>query len=101
VPAFSKAELGFSILFVELPLRRSLLRCCQCHGAFIAPLPTENNNILGQKCSLRHWKQISNLLILLVPTAVCRGKKATDRAVYAVGNLFPNSQQLYELILFL
>ncbi len=69
------------------------LRHCQCWRAFIEPLPTENNNILGLKCSLRHWKQIPNLVIAPLPTAVWSELKAADRAVCAVCNLFPNSQQ--------
>jgi hypothetical protein len=39
----------------------NLIYRCQFRGAFIAPLPTDKNNILGLKCSLRHWKQIANL----------------------------------------
>jgi hypothetical protein len=31
-----------------------LLRRCQYRGAFAAPLPAENNNILGLKCTLRY-----------------------------------------------
>ncbi len=68
------------------------LRPCQYRRAFIALLPTENNNIPGLKCSLRHYKQITNL--------VCSEEKALKRAVCAIGNLFPNSQQLYEVRLY-
>jgi hypothetical protein len=40
------------------------------HSSSIAPLPTENNNILDLKCSLHHWKQIPNLFIAPMQTAV-------------------------------
>ncbi len=79
--------------------RSIYLRRCQYRRAFIAPLTTENNNILGLKCSLRHSKQITNLFIAPLPTSVCSKQKAADRAVCAIGNLFPNSQQLYEVAL--
>jgi hypothetical protein len=71
------------------------------HSLSIAPLPTENYNILGLKFSLHHWKQIPNLFIAPLPTAVCSEYKATDRAVSTLGNfcLFPSSQQLYEVAL--
>jgi hypothetical protein len=39
------------------------LRHCQYRGAFIALLPTENNNVLDLKCSLHHCKQITNLFV--------------------------------------
>ncbi len=57
---------------IALILPRSLysvqasFRPCQYRGAFIAPLPTENKNILGIKCSLRHWKQILNNSLYVV-----------------------------------
>jgi hypothetical protein len=58
---------------------------CQHRGAFIAPLPTENNNILGLKCSLHHWIQIPNLFIAPLPLTVCSEQKDADRAECAVG----------------
>jgi hypothetical protein len=48
-----------------------LLRYCQYHGAFIALFPTENNNFLDLKCSLHHCKQITNLFVAQLSTAVC------------------------------
>jgi hypothetical protein len=50
--------------------------------------------VQGLNCSLRHWKQIPNLFIAPLPTAVCNKLKAADRAVCTVGNLFPNCQHL-------
>jgi hypothetical protein len=35
-----------------------------------APFPTEYSKILGIKCSVRHWKQILNLFMTPVPSAV-------------------------------
>jgi hypothetical protein len=48
------------------------LHCCQYRRVFIiAPLPTENNNILGLKFSLCHCIQTTNLFMAQLPTAVC------------------------------
>jgi hypothetical protein len=41
------------------------------HSLRTAPFPTEKNNIMDLKCSLHHWKQIPNLFIAPLPTAVC------------------------------
>jgi hypothetical protein len=61
-------------LFGLLPVIIALLPTSQSVHYAIAsveePLPTENNNILGLKCSLRHSKQIPNLVIAPLPTAV-------------------------------
>ncbi len=46
------------------------LRPCQYRRAFIALLPTENNNIPGLKYPLRN-KQITNVCIAPLPAAVC------------------------------
>ncbi len=73
------------------------LRCYQYREAFIAPFSTENNNILGFKCSLRHWRQIPNLSLASLTKAVCSNKMAADGLVCAVGNKGPNCQQLYEM----
>jgi len=73
-------------IFCSVPTARSVH--CQYRELFIAPMPTENNNILGLKCLLHHWKQIPTVFTLLLPTAVCSEKKAADTAVNAVGNLF-------------
>jgi hypothetical protein len=51
----------------ELSLRR-----CQYRRAFIALSPTENNNIPGLKCLMRHCKQITNFFIAPLPTAICK-----------------------------
>jgi hypothetical protein len=107
--AFSKAQLRFPILFVKPPvysrwyhrtvayIAEHSLRSCQYHGAFIAPLPTEKSNILIVKSSLRHWLQAPNLFITPLQTAVCTEEKAPDGPLCTVDNLFPNSQQLYEM----
>jgi hypothetical protein len=39
--------------------------------SFIEALRTENNTILGLKCSLRGCIQIPNLFVAPLPTAVC------------------------------
>ncbi len=84
-------------IIVQFPLGRSSLRRCQNRGGvnsgvanigggvhcavaniveeFIAPLPTENNNILGFKCSWHKWQQLSNLFIAPLPTAVCSNER--------------------------
>jgi hypothetical protein len=65
----------------------------------MALLPTKSNNILGLKCSLHHWQQITNWFIATLPTAVCNIDKGPLTDLCAVGNLFPNSQQQYEMTL--
>jgi hypothetical protein len=78
-------------VIAQLPTSGSIyLRRCQYRREFIAPLPTEKNIVIV-KTSLRHWLQIPNLFIVPFPTA--------GRAVCSLGNLFPNSQQLYKLAL--
>ncbi len=51
------------------------LHCCQYRGVFIVPLPTENNNILGLKYSLRHCIQRPNLIIAPLSTDVMNNNK--------------------------
>ncbi len=75
---------------------------------FIAPLPISRN--VRSVVAYRE-EQHSGLKMLIapletdsefvapLPTAVCSEYKAADRAVCAVDNLFPNSQQLYEMAL--
>ncbi len=84
-------------IFCSVPTARSVH--CQYRELFIAPLPTDNKNILGLKCFLHHWKQIPNVFIVPLPTAVCREQKTADISVCAAGNLFPNSQQMCEMAL--
>ncbi len=74
--AFSKAELRFPILFMELPVHLQLEKPHKKHCragpniAIIALLVTEKKNILGLKISLLHRKQIANLFISQLLTAL-------------------------------
>jgi hypothetical protein len=45
-------------------------RSCRYRGAFIAPSPTDHDNILIVKSSLRHWKQFPNFFIAPLPKTV-------------------------------
>ncbi len=66
--------------FAQFPTSRSVHRDVPNKSrAFIAPLPTENNNILIVKISLRHWLQVTNLFIAPSPTAVLKSRVLLKR----------------------
>ncbi len=50
--------------------------------------PAKSKNILDLKSTMLHWKLFLNSFIAPLSTAVCSRRKATDRSVCAVGNLF-------------
>jgi hypothetical protein len=48
-------------------IKERSLRCCQYRRVFIAPLPTDNNNILGLNFSLPHLKHIPKYSNFIAP----------------------------------
>ncbi len=90
-----RVEIGKRGVLVLVSLRslytvQASSHSCQFLGAFIAPLPTENN-ILGLKSSFRHWKQIPNLFMnkrpltdLCAPLAICFQKANSCRRWWSI-----------------
>jgi hypothetical protein len=72
---------------VQYSTVHELSRSSQYRGALIAPLPTDNDNILNVNISLSHCLQVPNLFIDPMPIAyvIIKGRTA-DRAVCAIGN---------------
>jgi hypothetical protein len=64
--ATSPSPISWRVHSATANIEEGSLHSCQYCGAFIVPLPTENNNILGSKCVLQifSWHRCQQLYVV-------------------------------------